>query len=225
MLLPDHRAPSRCEDPHRGQPLHQSGAPAEKADAVVILMHGRGATAADILELADVLNVGRVCYLAPQAAGRTWYPNRFIAPIEENEPALSSALGILHDLVQRVEEIGIPAPRIFLVGFSQGGCVALEFAARNPRRYGGVVGLSSGLIGPDVSLTHYRGSLEGTPVLVACSDRDPHIPLQRVHDTVEILRVLGGRVQEAIYPGMGHTIHADEIEQIRYLLHQAISSV
>jgi predicted esterase len=184
----------------------------------VILMHGRGATAEDILTLVPELDRPDLSYLAPQAAGSSWYPYGFMAPLEQNEPGLSSALAMLGELLAALALAGIGPERTMLLGFSQGACLALEFAARAARRYGAVVGLSGGLIGPAGTPREYAGSLDGTPVLVGCSDRDPHIPLPRVRETARVMAALGGRVSEQIYPAMGHTINADEIERVRQLL-------
>jgi predicted esterase len=173
----------------------------------------------------------KVAYVAPQAAGGTWYPNSFLAPLGSNEPGLGSALQAIGDVLRDVEDHGIPSERTVLLGFSQGACLALEFAARNPRRYGGVVGLSGGLIGtgdraevprPDDKLFEYSGSLAGTPVFVACSDPDPHIPLERVRRTAEVLRELGGDVTERIYPGMPHSIKEDELRFVEGLVTKVV---
>lgn len=204
--------------PHQDQPVLTAGAPLRRSRAVVILLHGRGASAEDILGLSDEFTYEEIAYVAPQAANYSWYPYSFLEPLERNQPALSSALLAVADVRQRVEDSGIPAERTVLLGFSQGACLALEFAARNARRYGGVVGLSGGLIGPDSTPRDYEGSLDGTPVILGCSDKDPHIPLARVHDTAEVLTRLGGAVTERIYPGMPHTVNQDEIGLIRDLL-------
>jgi len=200
----------------------EAGEPLTKARAAMILVHGRGATAADIMTIAAELMHPGFAYLAPQASGNAWYPNPFTAPLESNEPYLSSALGVLETLLARVEA-NVPAQRVILLGFSQGGCLALEFAARNAGRYGAVIGLSAGLIGPDETSRTYAGSLQGTPVFLGCSDVDPHIPLARVHESSRALSDLGGTVEERVYPGMGHTINEDEIKRVRSLLTQHIS--
>ena len=183
----------------------------------MVLLHGRGAPAQDILGLAAALGLEATAFLAPQAAGHTWYPLSFLAPIESNEPGLSSALERIGEILAGLEERGVESERTILLGFSQGACLALEYAARNAKRYGAVVGLSGGLIGPEGTPRDYPGSLDGTPVFLGCSDRDPHIPLARVKETTEILLRLGGRVVERIYPGMPHTVNDDELEHARRL--------
>ena len=182
----------------------------EEAHKAVVLMHGRGDSARGILTLAPELQAARTAFLAPQANNFSWYPFSFLSEIEQNEPWLSSALDRIGAAVTAVAR-GIPEEKIVLMGFSQGACLALEFAARNPRRYGGVVAFSGGLIGPDGTPREYTGSLEGTPVFLGCSDVDAHIPVGRVHESAEVLDDLGGAVDERIYPGMGHTVNADEI--------------
>jgi len=207
---------------HQGQPVLTAGAPLNKAEAAMILIHGRGANASDILELAGEFDQPAMAYLAPQAAGFTWYPNRFLAPIASNEPYLSSALQAVGDVLRQVEQAGIPAEKTVLLGFSQGACLALEYAARHARRYGGLVGFSGGLIGPPGTPFEYDGSLEGTPIFLGCSDVDFHIPLERVHETAAALRRLGGDVTERIYPNMGHTINQDEINFVRGMLAELV---
>ena len=204
--------------PHRVEATVAAGAPLESAIAAMILVHGRGATAESILPLADAFGRDDVAYVAPQAAANTWYPYTFLAPIEANEPWLSSALAVLAELVKRLGDEGFPPERIGILGFSQGACLATEFAARNARRYGGVIGLTGGLIGPPGTPRDYPGSLAGTPVFLGCSDVDPHIPLERVEETATVFAALGGEVDKRIYPGMGHTVNEDEIEAVKALL-------
>lgn len=208
--------------PHTDQPVVAKGAPLETARGVMILVHGRGASAADILSIAHELNHPTLAYFAPQAAGNTWYPYPFLEPTERNEPYLSSALAVLDGLVSRATAAGIPAERIFLGGFSQGGCLALEFAARNPRRYAGIFGLSGALIGPETTPRDAAGSLEGTPVFLGCSDEDFHIPKECVLDAAEVLTRLGGTVTTRLYPRMGHQVNFDEVEFIRAMVTAAI---
>jgi phospholipase/carboxylesterase len=203
-------------------PAHSSalraGAAPERARAAMILLHGRGANAKDILELADALGEKDVAYLAPQAPGNSWYPYSFLAPIPQNEPALSQALKTVGSLVAETEGQGISCQRLCILGFSQGGCLAVEFAARHATRYGGIVGLSAGLIGPQNTERSYKGSFEGTPVFIGCSDIDAHIPLWRVRETAKVMQELGAEVTEKIYPGGGHAVNQDEIDHVRALL-------
>jgi phospholipase/carboxylesterase len=196
----------------------RAGAPLGAARAAMIMVHGRGASAEGMLGLADAFEAGDIAYVAPQARSGSWYPQSFMAPIAQNEPHLSNALKTLSDVVADVERQGVPSEKIVLLGFSQGACLALEFAARNARRFGGVAGLSGGLIGPEGTPRTYAGSLAGTPVFLGCSDIDFHIPLKRVKESAEVLKALGGNVTEIIYPGMGHTIVQDEVEHVKKIL-------
>jgi phospholipase/carboxylesterase len=210
------------EDPHGGQPIEATGAPLEVAEAAVVMVHGRGATANGMLGLAREVWHSEVAYLAPQAFRSTWYPQSFLGPIEANEPWLTSALGTVERALSRLSEARIGRERTVLLGFSQGACLATEFAARNPTRYGGVVGLSGGLIGPENSEFEYGGSLDGTPVFLGCSDVDPHIPVERVHETGHVLEGLGADVEKRIYEGMGHTVNEDEIEAVNGTLERLL---
>lgn len=199
-------------------PARSSGAPIAKARAVVVMLHGRGGTADDILALADLFAHSDLGYLAPQAPGGSWYPYSFLAPLERNEPALSAALTTIDGIVGGLKQEGVASERVFLLGFSQGGCLALEYVARHARPYAGVIGLSAGLIGPEGTPRHYQGSLAGSPIFLGCGDSDGHIPLARVRESTRVLRALGAEVSERIYPGMGHTINDDEITEVRKLL-------
>jgi phospholipase/carboxylesterase len=204
--------------PHQGQPIRSAGQPLDRARAAMVMVHGRGAQAEDILSLAVQLAQPGYSYLAPQAAGNTWYPNRFLEPIPGNEPWLSSALAFVGDVVAQVIQAGIPPERIMLLGFSQGACLALEYAARTARRYGGLVGLSGALIGPDDTPRNYQGSLAGTPVFLGCSDVDFHVPKERVTQSAEVFRNLGGIVTERLYPNLDHSVNQDEIDFVRELM-------
>jgi len=206
------------DDPHRDQPVRRRGPTPTAARLSVILVHGRGGSADDMLGLADALGLDDVAYVAPEAAGHTWYPYSFLAPLSDNEPGLGSALAVLGRLVDHLHREGISSERVALLGFSQGACLALEFAARHPRRYAAAIGLSGGLIGPPGSPRNDVGSFEGTPVFLGCSDVDPHIPVERVHESADVLRGLGAAVDIRIYPGMGHTVSADEFQAVRGLL-------
>jgi phospholipase/carboxylesterase len=204
--------------------IAMSGAPLGRAKAAVVMLHGRGASAASMLDFADVFAQPEIAYLAPQAPGSTWYPYSFMAPVEQNEPALSNALAMVASAVADLAGQGFPPEVLVLLGFSQGGCLALEYAARNAQRYGGVVGLSAGLIGPPGTPRSYRGSMAGTPAFIGCSDVDFHIPLERVHESTAVLRGLGAEVTERIYPGMGHTINDDEVKQVRGILARLVQA-
>ncbi len=206
--------------PHAGQPILSWGAPLSSSKAAMIMVHGRGASAEDILGLASELEAPSVAYLAPEAAGHVWYPHSFLSPIESNEPGISSGLAVLAAVDGQVREAGIPPESVFLLGFSQGACLILEYAARNARRFGGVFGLSGGLIGPEGTPRGYPGRLDGTPVLLGCSDVDPHIPKERVLLSAEVFSRLGAQVSTRLYPGMGHTVVEDEIEAIRTIIRQ-----
>jgi predicted esterase len=184
----------------------------------MVMIHGRGATAEDILELAAEFKQSGFAYLAPQAAQHSWYPNSFLAPMSSNEPGLSSGLAVIAALLEQLADAGIPTESTILLGFSQGACLALEFAARNARRYGGLVGLSGGLIGPDGTPRNYGGSLEDTPVFLGCSDSDFHIPRERVEQSAEVLQQLGGNVTAKLYPRMGHTVNRDEIRAVQGMM-------
>lgn len=204
--------------PHSGQPVLAAGEPLETARAAAVFVHGRGASAASILGLAAEFDAPGVAFLAPQAAGSTWYPNSFLAPLEANQPWLDSALEMVGAVLGRLEAAGFASSRVLLLGFSQGACLALEYAARNARRYGGVVGLSGGLIGPDGTPRDYAGSLDGTPVFLGCSDVDPHIPEPRVRHSADVLARLGADVDMRLYPGMGHTVNQDELDRVQEML-------
>ena len=224
--------------PHQDQQLVTAGAPLEAAEAAVVMVHGRGATAQSIVRMAEEFHHHGVAYLAPQAARNTWYPQPFTAPVEYNEPGRTSGLQAIRDAIEvatgggndgstagdsdgditRGDDAGIPLERVIVLGFSQGACLASEFVARNPRRYGGLVALSGGLIGEAIDPEDYVGAdtderpLEGTPVFFGCSDVDPHIPAERVHASADVLERLGGDVTTRLYEGMGHGVNQDEIE-------------
>ena len=209
--------PANSGDPHRGSETVWFGPPLDEARNAVIVIHGRGDSARGILTLAPEFRSPHSTFLAPQATGHSWYPHGFMAPVDRNEPWLSSALERIRVTLDTVGEV-VPKERTVLMGFSQGACLALEFAARNAGPYGGVVAFSGGLIGPDCTTRDYPGSLEGTPVFLGCSDVDAHIPVGRVHDSADVMEVLGGTVEKQIYPGMGHTVNGDEITWAHQLL-------
>lgn len=198
--------------PHAGQPVAQYGVPLAAARAAVIMVHGRGASARDILTLAPHLDGRRdVCFLAPDAHGGTWYPMSFMAPIAQNEPGISSGISVVHALLDEVIASGVPAERIVLLGFSQGACLAGTAAQRRPQRLGGVVMFSGGLIGPPGTAWSRDGDFAGTPVFLGCSDVDPHIPATRVRESDAHFREMGAAVTCRIYPGMGHLVNEDEV--------------
>jgi len=206
------------DGPHQGQQLVTAGTSLSEADAAMILVHGRGATARSIVQMGQEVHREGVALLAPQAARNTWYPNSFLAPVEQNEPGRSSGLQAVDDAVERAVEADIDRERVLLLGFSQGACLASEYVARNPRRYGGLVALSGGLIGETVDPESYEGDVAGTPVFIGCSDVDPHIPLERVKETSEAFELLNGDVDERIYEGMGHGVNEDELEAVSELV-------
>ncbi len=204
--------------PHQGQRVVAAGAPLAQAKGAVVMVHGRGASPESILTLAQALDRPDFAYLAPAAAGSTWYPNGFMAPIPSNEPGITSGMQAIADVLARVQAAGIPPERTVLLGFSQGACLSLEYAARNARRYGGVATLSGGLIGPEGTPRDYAGSLDGTPVFLGCSDVDHHIPAARVEQSAQVIAQLGGDVTLRLYPGMGHTVNDDEIAHVQAIL-------
>ncbi len=215
------------EDPkvqsyHQGGSVHIAGEPLKVARAAMLMVHGRGAGADDILSLVPLIHEPGFAYLAPQAFGNTWYPQSFLVPLAENEPWLSSALAFLADTHRTIEAAGIPAERTIFLGFSQGACLALEYAARHARRYGGVAGLSGALIGPPELPRNYAGSLAGTPVFLGCSDADFYVPRERVDASADILRLLGADVAERLYPQMGHTTNQDELDSVRLMMQKVL---
>lgn len=211
-------AAGTVQGPHRNARIATAGRPLDGARAAMLLVHGRGATAENILGLAHELDRPQFAYLAPEAVGQTWYPHSFLAPLEHNEPYLESALALLGAVVNQITDAGIPWERLLLAGFSQGACLTVEFAARNARRYGGVAALTGGLIGPDGTPRDYPGSLDGTPVFLGTSDPDPHVPPARVEECAAVLERMDAQVTTRVYPGMGHTINTDELTHIRALM-------
>ena len=206
------------DGPHGRAEIHTAGRPLANARAAMIMAHGRGASADDMLGLAAEFHAPEVAVLAPQAVGHTWYPYRFMAPLAQNEPHLSSALALLNALVRHATTEGVPAERVMLLGFSQGACLTLEYAARHARRYGGVVALTGGLIGPDGHTWDFQGSLDGTPVFIGSSDQDPHIPLSRLTESAAEFERLGGSVDFRLYPDLGHAVNPDEIDRVQSML-------
>lgn len=211
--------------PHEGQPILMAGEPLDRAQAAMLLVHGRGARAEDILSLANEFNQPGFAYVAPQAAGNTWYPNRFLVPLEQNEPWLSSAFAFVGSALSQIVNAGISLDRVMLLGFSQGACLTLEFAARNAQHYGGIVGLSGALIGPDDAPRDYGGSFDGTPFFLGCSDVDFHVPKERVDQTAEVVKKLGASVTERLYPNMDHTVNQDEIDFVHAMMSSLIGNL
>ncbi len=204
--------------PHAGQPVLTAGPPPDGARAAAVLVHGRGASAHDILGLAAEIDLTDVAWLAPQAAGGSWYPLSFLAPLEDNQPGLDSGLAALDRLVGELAGAGLGAERLALIGFSQGACLTAEYAARRPRRYGAVAALTGGLVGPPGTPREYGGSLAGTPVFLGAADPDPHVPWPRVVETARVLAGMGAVVELRRYPGLPHAINEDQIGAVRRLL-------
>ena len=198
-------------DPHAGQPVLIRGRPLGQGRAAMIMIHGRNAGPANILDLATPLQHPEFTYLAPAAGGGTWYPFSFMAPTAQNEPGITSGLSAIHRVVETVVGKGIPKSRIVLLGFSQGACLASTYAVRQAARFGGVIVCSGGLIGPPGTVWNFEGNFAGTPVFLGCSDMDAHVPAPRVHESADVFRRMGAEVTERIYPGMGHLVNEDEL--------------
>lgn len=208
--------------PHEGLPVVAEGAPLGTSPIAVIMIHGRNAAPANILDLSRRWNRPAVTYLAPTAADRTWYPRSFMADIAANEPRLSSGIAVIASLIATVEAAGIPKRQIMLCGFSQGACLVSEFAIRHAARYGGLLIFSGGAIGPEGTTWNQQGSFDGTPVFLGCSDVDAHVPAARVRETAGIFASMGAQVITRIYPGMGHLVNDDEIAQAQSLIDSAV---
>lgn len=209
------------EGPHQATPVLKGGTDASEADAAMILIHGRGATAQSILPLAHEFDTNlKLTLRAPQASGNTWYPNSFMAPSENNEPGISSGLQKIFDIVQELKSEEFSEDQIYLLGFSQGACLVSEFVARHPQKYAGLIALSGGLIGEGTSIPteEYSGDLSNTPIFMGCSDTDPHIPKERVNESAEVFAQLSANVNKKLYPNMGHLVSQAEIQEINQLL-------
>ena len=196
---------------HNPNNIRLAGKPLEEATKVMIMVHGRGASAEDIMGLAAHLPVAQYTRIAPDAPGNSWYPYSFLAPVERNQPALDNALELLDKIVQELHEKGVRDQDIYWLGFSQGACLTLEYVTRNAKKYGGVVAFTGGLIGESPDTTLYRGEFAGTPVFIGTSDPDHHVPVSRVEQSIRIIKGMGADVLMKVYPNMGHTISADEI--------------
>jgi phospholipase/carboxylesterase len=211
-------------DPHGNQPVLRAGPTPNQAAATLVLLHGRGVSAESILSLYDELRIENLAAVAPQAVGNTWYPQSFLAPLEANQPYLDSALARIESIVADLIAGGMESGRIAILGFSQGACLTTEFVARHPRRYGAVIGLTGGLIGPAGTPRNYSGSLDGTPVFLGSGDPDPHVPFARVKETATVLGRMGGKVDIRRYPGRQHTISEEELEVCRDLILHVVGS-
>ncbi|MEQ9309339.1 MAG: dienelactone hydrolase family protein [Balneolaceae bacterium] len=215
---------SKLNGPHQNQPVAVSGADLNEAKRAMIMIHGRGASAQSILGLSkEFEKTSDFIFLAPQASGHTWYPYSFLAPTENNQPGIDSGLQAISNILQKLNEQGIANEHIFLLGFSQGACLASEFVARNPSKYAGLIALSGGLIGEFVTLSEYTGDLKSTPIFMGCSDVDAHIPVDRLDETEKVFLKLNAVVQKNIYQGMGHLVNEDEISNINRLIETSLS--
>jgi len=195
-----------------------TGKSLSQADKVLIMVHGRGGSAEDILSLAAELKVAHFALLAPQGQGNSWYPESFLSPRQKNEPFLSSSLNMLKEMVMELEAQGFSSAQIYLLGFSQGACLVLEVAASDAKRYGGIVAFTGGVIGESLDHRNYHGDFEGTPVFIGSSNSDFHVPVERVKETTVLLEEMGANVTEVIYENMGHTISQSEIAQVNKLI-------
>jgi phospholipase/carboxylesterase len=195
-----------------------AGKKIDEAKKALIMLHGRGANAEDILDLSNYLHVEEFALVAPQATNYTWYPYSFMVPLKQNEPWLSSAIEMLKDTVGEINKSGIANENIYFVGFSQGACLTLEFVTRNATRWGGVAAFTGGLIGDKIYPENYSGDFKKTPVFIGTSDPDPHVPVERVRASARLLKEMNANVSEKIYPGLGHTISKDEIDVVNKLI-------
>jgi phospholipase/carboxylesterase len=198
--------------------IYTAGKELSPENKVLILLHGRGGSAEDIISLAGYLNVSDFTVIAPEATNNTWYPFSFMAPPSQNEPWLSSALELINDIVTNLKDQGISPEQIYFAGFSQGACLTLEYVARNAARYGGIAAFTGGLIGDKIYEENYKGDFNNTPVFIGTSNPDPHVPVERVHASTSILNGMNAQVVEKIYDNMGHTINQDEIDQVNTLI-------
>jgi|SRR5690606_32890245 len=200
--------------------IKTAGIALNKAKKALIMIHGRGGSAEDILELSQYLNVEDYALLAPQATGHTWYPYPFIAPVEQNEPWLTSALDVIGKTVKSIVEAGIEPQNIFFFGFSQGACLTLEFLARNAQQFGGAVAIIGGVIGEKINKENYNGDFQQTPIFIGTSHPDFHVPIERVHDTENILKEMNAAVTLKIYENFGHSINQEEIDLANTIIFQ-----
>ncbi len=198
--------------------IQTAGKSLQEADKALIMIHGRGADARDILSIASHLNVQQYALFAPEATNNTWYPYSFMAPSEQNEPWLSSALDLVKETVDAATEQGISAENIYFLGFSQGACLALEFVARNAKKYGGIVALTGGFIGDKIDQENYSGNFNGTPIFMGTGNPDPHVPLERVRESAIILEKMNAKVHLKVYDGKAHSVSQDEINEANRLV-------
>jgi phospholipase/carboxylesterase len=213
----------------KGKHMHQkniisAGRELNKDSKVLIMLHGRGANAEDILSLSTYLDVTEFSLLAPQATNNTWYPYSFLVPPAQNEPWLSSALNLLKEVLEDLLKLGIPSENIYFLGFSQGACLTLEFVARHANKYGGVVAFTGGLIGDKIYNDNYKGDFENTPFFIGTSNPDPHVPVERVYATTNILKDMNAAVTEKVYHNMGHTINQDEMDNANRIVFGSIKN-
>lgn len=192
--------------------IRTGGHLAAGAKAALIMLHGRGSSANDIMQLANHLDAKEMAIYAPQATNNSWYPCSFLNPVRENEPALSSALDLIHITVEQAINDGFKNDQIYFIGFSQGACLTLEYIARNAKLYGGVIAFTGGLIGQELNLNNYSGNFEGTPILITTGDPDPHVPLNRVEESVDVIDKMHGHVTLKVYKGKPHTITSEELK-------------
>jgi predicted esterase len=207
------------DGPHQDQAIARAGTNIAEANRAMIMIHGRGASAESIITLSEHFkHTEDMAFVAPQASGHTWYPFSFLAPPAQNQPGINSGLQAIHNLVNELNKEGIPNTHIYILGFSQGACLASEYVARHPDKYGGLFALSGGLIGDSINIDSYEGDLQNTPIFLGCSDVDPHIPKARVDESEAVLQSLNGDVTKKIYSGMGHLVNEDEINEINRIL-------
>ncbi len=224
MSMSSQRSADTAIAPHANQSVLTAGPLPAEAAATLVLLHGRGGSAQDMLGLFSGLGIDDLAAIAPQATAHTWYPNSFLAPISSNQPYLDSALAKVNSIVDGLIVGGVRTDRIALLGFSQGACLTLEFVARHPQRYGAVIGLTGGLIGPPGTPRNYEGSLSGTSVFLGTSDPDPHVPFSRVQETEAVLARMGAEVELRRYPGMPHIINEDELDAARSLIQRVMTA-
>jgi phospholipase/carboxylesterase len=204
--------------PHLGDKILYPGLSLENAEFAMLLIHGRGATAESMLPLIDALEADKISFVIPQADQLTWYPYRFIEERQANEPGITSGLTLIHTIIQSLEDKGFPKHKIYLLGFSQGACLAADYVARFPAQFAGVFILSGGLIGKSLKANDYAGHLENTPVFLGCSTEDFHIPENRVYESARVFESLKAKVTKKIYENLGHTINQDEIDEINHIV-------